>query len=119
MLSLVGDCGVTGSSGQCGQQESCDLIGFWQSRGGQTSVSHSTRPLWQVHCVQASMFQVSPSTKYSPPGARHTDESLSTGLWELGSSGHVGQHCPGRIVGLSQAGTGQEMRAHISRPLWQ
>lgn len=72
--------------GQCGQHESWDLIGLWQSRGGHTSVSHRTRPLWQVHCVHESMFHVSPSTKYSPPGARHTDASLSSGLWEPDSS---------------------------------
>lgn len=77
---------VDNAPGQWGQQESCVLIGLWQSRGGHTSVSQSTRPLWQVHWVQESMFHVSPSTKYSPPGAKHTDASLSSGLWELDSS---------------------------------
>lgn len=33
--------------------------------------------------------------------------------------GHEGQHCPGRMVGLAQPGTGQVISAHISRPLWQ
>lgn len=31
--------------------------------------------------------------------------------------GHDGQHCPGCMVGLPQLGTGQVIKAHISRPL--
>ena len=60
--------------------------GLWQSSGGHTSVSHSTRPLWQVHCVQESMFHVSPSTKYSPPGAWQMEGVLSSGFCTTKSS---------------------------------
>lgn len=70
----------------CGQQESCVREGFWQSSGGHTSVSHSTRPLWQVHWVQESMFHVSPSTKYSPPGAWQMEGVLSSGFCTTKSS---------------------------------
>lgn len=80
---------ITGRSclpGHCGQQESCVRMGFWQRRGGQTSVSHRTRPLWHVHCVQESIFHVSPSTKYSPPGAWQIDGLLSSGFCTIDSS---------------------------------
>lgn len=73
--------------GHWGQQESCVRVGFWQRRGGQTSVSHRTRPLWHVHCVQESMFHVSPSTKYSPPGAWQIDGLVSSGFCTIISSG--------------------------------
>lgn len=66
--------------------------GFWQSSGGHTSVSHMTRPLWQVHCVQESMFHVSPSTKYSPPGAWQMEGALSSGFCSTRSSGGGTQH---------------------------
>ena len=61
-------------------------MGFWQSSGGHTSVSHSTRPLWHVHCVQVSMCHVSPSTKYSPPGAWQMEGVLSSGFCTTKSS---------------------------------
>lgn len=73
--------------GHWGQQESCVRVGFWQRRGGQTSVSHRTRPLWHVHCVQESMFHVSPSTKYSPPGAWQIDGLVRSGFCTIISSG--------------------------------
>lgn len=71
----------------CGQQESWVREGFSQSSGGHTSVSHSTRPLWQVHWVHESMFHVSPSTKYSPPGAWQMEGVLSSGFCTTKSSG--------------------------------
>lgn len=71
----------------CGQQESWVRAGFWQSSGGHTSVSHSTRPPWHVHWVQESMFHVSPSTKYSPPGAWQMEGVLSSGFCTTKSSG--------------------------------
>lgn len=48
--------------------------------------------------------QKPPRRESSPAGSRLLPE-------------HDGQHCPGRMVGLPQAGTGQVMSAHISRPL--
>lgn len=61
--------------------------GFWQSSGGHTSVSHSTRPPWHAHWVQVSMCHVSPSTKYSPPGAWQMEGVLSSGFCTSKSSG--------------------------------
>jgi hypothetical protein len=40
--------------------------GFGQGVGRQWCVSHSTRPMWQRHCVQLLRGHVSPSTRYIP-----------------------------------------------------
>ena len=114
--------------GHCGQQESWVRVGFWQSSGGHTSVSHSTRPLWHVHCVQVSMCHVSPSTKYSPPGAWQMDGVLSSGFCTTKSSAEREKSQTQEMIGLKShqlvknpvlwalRDTGDELVAPTRRP---
>ena len=54
------------------------LIGWWQSTGGQLSISHNTPPSWQMHWVHSSSIQVSPSARYWPSLAWHLVGSPGT-----------------------------------------
>lgn len=74
--------------GQEAQHLPESLTGWIQSTGGQCSTWHRGSPWWQMHCVQLSMSQVSPSTSGVPSTATHLVLVLGMGLRRESSSGN-------------------------------
>jgi hypothetical protein len=105
--------GIIVGSGHLAQHCPGWWVGWGQGVGGQRCASHSTRPRWHIHCVQASRGHVSPSTRYTPSTEWHTITCcgfLASCSVRPSSvcdrSKHLGQSQWARIIG----GSSQQMK---------